>query len=101
MVLHGWAPAPASENNKDATDNNGASTSSTSKSATAVMEDDDELSIMEAGVETVSTVGKKRKLSDVSHPETLVEDKRVKKIPEQPENNGDVVVMLDDGNDAA
>ncbi|KAK1439877.1 hypothetical protein QVD17_05701 [Tagetes erecta] len=101
MVLHGWTPAPASENNKDATDNNGASTSSTSKSAPAVMEDDDELSIMEVGVETVSAVGKKRKLSDVPHPETLVEDKRAKKIPEQPENNGDVVVMLDDGNDAA
>ncbi|KAI3675252.1 hypothetical protein L1987_84840 [Smallanthus sonchifolius] len=99
MVLHGWTPAPAAENNKDATDNNGASTSSTSKSAPDAMEDDDVLLIIETGIETIPAGGKKRKLSDVSNPDTAVDEKRSKKIPEQPENNGDVIVNLDDGND--
>ncbi|MFS7998589.1 putative THIF-type NAD/FAD binding, ubiquitin-activating enzyme, catalytic cysteine [Helianthus anomalus] len=98
MVLHGWTPAaPAAENNKEPTDNNGASTSSTSKPASAdVMEaDDDELSIVEPGVETLPAGGKKRKLSDVPNSEAPIDEKRAKKIPE--ENN--VIVMLDDGND--
>ncbi|KAM0060874.1 putative THIF-type NAD/FAD binding, ubiquitin-activating enzyme, SCCH domain-containing protein [Helianthus debilis subsp. tardiflorus] len=99
MVLHGWTPAPAAENNKEATDNNGASTSSTSKPASAdVMEADDELSIVEPGVETLPAGGKKRKLSDVPNSEAPIDEKRAKKIPK--ENDGDdVIVMLDDGND--
>ncbi|KAF5758686.1 putative THIF-type NAD/FAD binding, ubiquitin-activating enzyme, catalytic cysteine [Helianthus annuus] len=99
MVLHGWTPAPAAENNKEATDNNGASTSSTSKPASAdVMEADDELSIVEPGVETLPAGGKKRKLSDVPNSEAPIDEKRAKKIPEK--NDGDdVIVMLDDGND--
>ncbi|KAJ0680622.1 putative THIF-type NAD/FAD binding, ubiquitin-activating enzyme, SCCH domain-containing protein [Helianthus annuus] len=99
MVLHGWTPAPAAENNKEATDNNGASTSSTSKPASAdVMEANDELSIVEPGVETLPAGGKKRKLSDVPNSEAPIDEKRAKKIPE--ENDGDdVIVMLDDGND--
>ncbi|KAD3066496.1 hypothetical protein E3N88_34376 [Mikania micrantha] len=99
MVLHGWTPAPAAENSKDATDNNGASTSSTSKSAPDVIEDDDDLSILETGIETIPAGGQKRKLSDVSNPEPPVDEKRAKKIPMHPENDDDVIVMLEDGND--
>lgn len=99
MVLHGWTPAPVVEN-KDAATTNGASTSSTSKSAVNDMEEDDELTILESGIETIPA-GKKRKLSDVSNPEMPIstDDKRAKKIPEQLEEDSDVVVMLDDGND--
>ncbi|KAI7730525.1 hypothetical protein M8C21_006238 [Ambrosia artemisiifolia] len=100
MVLHGWTPAPATEKIEDATDNNnGASTSSTSKPAADVMEADDELSIIEPGIETISAGGKKRKLSDVPNSEAPLDEKRAKKIPEKPESDGDVIVMLDDGND--
>ncbi|XP_071697328.1 SUMO-activating enzyme subunit 2-like [Rutidosis leptorrhynchoides] len=102
MVLHGWTPAPLVENQAAAatTTTNGASTSSTIKSAVNNMEEDDELTILESGIETVPTT-KKRKLSDVSDPETPIpaDDKRVKKMPEQLEDDGDVVIMLDDGND--
>lgn len=98
MVLHGWTPsaAPAVENDNDAATNNGASTSSTSKSLPDDMEEDDDLIIVETGIETIPT-GKKRKLSDVSNSETT-DEKRAKKIPEQLEDDADVVVMLDDGN---
>lgn len=100
MVLHGWTPtAPAVEKNKDATTTNGAaSTSSSSKSASNDMSDDDDLTILEPGVETIPT-GKKRKLSDLSETPIPTDDKRAKKIPEKPEDDGDVVVMLEDGND--
>lgn len=98
MVLHGWTPsaAPAVENDNDAATNNGASTSSTSNSLPDPMEEDDELIIVETGIETIPA-GKKRKLSDVSNTETA-DEKRAKKIPEQLEDDTDVVVMLDDGN---
>nr|GEU74297.1 SUMO-activating enzyme subunit 2 [Tanacetum cinerariifolium] len=98
MVLHGWTPsaAPAVEKDNDACTNNGASTSSTSKSLPDIMEEDDELIIVETGIETIPA-GKKRKLSDVSNSETT-DEKRAKKIPEQLEDDADVVVMLDDGN---
>lgn len=98
MVLHGWTPsaAPAVENDNDAATNNGASTSSTSNSLPDPMEEDDELIIVETGIETIPA-GKKRKLSDVSNTETA-DEKRAKKIPEQLEDDADVVVMLDDGN---
>lgn len=98
MVLHGWTPsaAPAVENDNDAATNNGASTSSTSNSLPDAMEEDDELIIVETGIETIPA-GKKRKLSDVSNTETA-DEKRAKKIPEQLEDDADVVVMLDDGN---
>ncbi|PWA84725.1 Molybdenum cofactor biosynthesis, MoeB [Artemisia annua] len=99
MVLHGWTPsaAPAVENDNDAATNNGASTSSTSKSLPDDMEEDDELIIVETGIETIPA-GKKRKLSDISNSETT-DEKRAKKIPEQLEDDADVVVMLDDGNE--
>ncbi|KAI3753324.1 hypothetical protein L2E82_25375 [Cichorium intybus] len=93
MVLHGWTQAPAVEK-KDAAATNGASTSTTSKSAPNILEDDDELTILESGIETISS-GKKRKLSDISTPEPL-EEKRAKKVPEHVDDDGDVIVMLDD-----
>ncbi|CAH1450285.1 unnamed protein product [Lactuca virosa] len=88
MVLHGWTQAPAVEK-KDAAATNGASTSTTSNSVPNNLEDDDDLTILESGIETISS-GKKRKLSDVSNPE----EKRAKKVPEQIDDDGDVVVML-------
>lgn len=89
MVLHGWTQAPPAVESKDAAAaTNGASTSSTSKSAPNILEDDDELTIIEPEIETIPSA-KKRKLSDVSNPE----EKRAKKIPEQVDADGDVIVV--------
>ncbi|KAI3791497.1 hypothetical protein L2E82_05269 [Cichorium intybus] len=93
MVLHGWTQALAVEK-KDAAATNGASTSTTSKSARNILEEDDELTILESRIKTISS-GKKLKLSDISSPETL-EEKRAKKVPEHVDADGDVIVMLDD-----
>lgn len=94
MLLSGWTQAVAAENNTD----NEASTSSASQSVSQVTEQDDEIVVMETGIE-IST-GKKRKLSDIATAETSVisnsgDVKRSKKDYEQPE---DKVVMLDSGN---
>ncbi|XP_024965976.1 SUMO-activating enzyme subunit 2 isoform X1 [Cynara cardunculus var. scolymus] len=104
MVLHGWTQAPAVKNKDTTTNttssNNGASTSSTSTLVPNAMEEDDELTILETGIETIAA-GKKRKLSDVSNSETPVpaDEKRAKKLAEQVEDESDVIVMLDDAND--
>lgn len=89
MVLIGWTQAPpATESDKNTSAENGASTSSQAAVVLEETEANDEIEIIPSE--------KKRKLSDTY---SVADEKRSKrKVEELDDDDGDIVVMLDDGN---
>ncbi|KAG9145823.1 hypothetical protein Leryth_020865 [Lithospermum erythrorhizon] len=92
MVLSGWTPSLALENNNKTSVNNGASTSGLSQEPPETVEDDEVEIVLAPGLNDVG--GKKRKLSDVS--ETCRSGNKTKS--DEPHEDCDIVVMLEDGN---
>ncbi|GAA0160122.1 ubiquitin-protein ligase [Lithospermum erythrorhizon] len=92
MVLSGWTSSLALENNNKTSVNNGASTSGLSQEPPETVEDDEVEIVLAPGLNDVG--GKKRKLSDVS--ETCRSGNKTKS--DEPHEDCDIVVMLEDGN---
>ncbi|GFY94983.1 SUMO-activating enzyme 2 [Actinidia rufa] len=94
MVLSGWTQAPEKGKETNASTDNGSTTITASQVVSLETEDDDEIEIVSSETKTILN-GKKRKLSDVCSATTECYSK--KKLEELDED-GDDMVMLDEGN---
>ena len=102
MVLSGWTQSPAKEKDDDASINNGASASNASSHAVSLeAKEDSETAIVPVATGSVPT-GKKRKMFDISEDSvpdlsSVPDETRSKKKLEEIDDDGDDVVLLDDG----
>ncbi|XP_057966170.1 SUMO-activating enzyme subunit 2 [Malania oleifera] len=100
MVLSGWTQAPRVEKDKKPAVDNGGSTSNASPSVLVDAEQDDEVQILG------TPPGKKRKLSEISEastsgPPSAADESRSCKDLEEPDDDGNVIVMLDGGSEVS
>ncbi|GFZ14438.1 SUMO-activating enzyme 2 [Actinidia rufa] len=103
MVLSGWTQSPAKEKDDNASINNGASASNASSHAVSLeVKEDSETAIVPVAMWSVPT-GKKRKMFDISEDSvpdlSSVPDEvgSKNKLEEIDDDDGDDVVLLDDG----
>lgn len=100
MLLSGWTQAPPVVKDDKTPIGNGGSTS-TASSSVPLHAEDDEIEMFMTNP-SIADVDKKRKLSEVSKATTsgvssVADGIRKRKNPEELEDDGDVVCMLDDG----
>ncbi|XP_057503536.1 SUMO-activating enzyme subunit 2-like isoform X2 [Actinidia eriantha] len=102
MVLSGWTQAPEKGKETSTSTDNGSITITASQVVSLETEEDDEIEIVSSETETI-LIGKKRKLSDVCDAATrdissATNECYSKKKLEELDEDGDDMVMLDEGN---
>lgn len=95
MLLFGWTQAPPVVKDDKTHVGNGGGTSTASSSVQLHAEDDDEIEMFTTNPSTVLVDNKKRKLSEISTSSAAIDGTGNHKNPEELEDNGDVVCMLD------